>query len=144
MKQAELLLVKTVKHNVYNWTQFYQQKVHLRLFIGDDILRCKGGISKPSPPYDSQNPIYLPKCNFSKLLVKFNHSKVLQNGVKNTLNELWTRFWISKARTFISGVIKNRFIWKKAEGLTCKYPPAPDLLSIMVAFASAFRHTGVD
>ena len=65
-------------------------------------------------------------------------------ALKNTLNELRKRFWISKARKFISGVIKNRFIWKKSECPTYKYPAAPDLLSNRVAFAPAFRHTGVD
>ena len=47
---------------------------------------------------------------FSKLLVKLIHFKVLHNGVKDMLNELRRRFWISKARKFISSVIKNCFI----------------------------------
>ena len=81
---------------------------------------------------------------FSKLLVKLIHFKVLHNGVKDMLNELRTRFWISKARKFISSVIKNCFICKKVEGPAYKYPPDPDLPSTRVAFTPAFTHTGVD
>ena len=76
--------------------------------------------------------------------MKFIHFKVLHNGVKDTLNKLRTRFWISKSRKFISSVIKNCFICKKVEGPAYKYPPAPDLGSTRVAFAPAFTHTGVD
>ena len=76
--------------------------------------------------------------------MKFIHFKVLHNGVKGTLNELRTRFWISKARKLISSVIKNSFICKKVEGLAFKYPRAPDFPSTRVAFAPAFTHTDVD
>ena len=112
-----------------------QTTAELRFFAEDDILRCKGRISNGSLRYDSKNPNYFPKCDFSKLLVKFIHFKVLHNGVKDTLDELRTRFWISKARKFISSVIKSCFICKKVEVLAYKYPPAPDLPSTRVAVA---------
>ena len=114
--------------------------------IEDYILRFKGRISKASFPYDSKNPVYLPKCDFSKFLVQCIHSKVLDNGVKDTLNELQIRFWISNAWKSISSNIKNCFICicKKAKGLAYKYPSAPDLPSIRVAIAPAFTHTSVD
>ena len=144
MKQAELLWVKTVQHDVYNWKQFKELNADLRLFIEDDILRCKGRISNASVPCNSKNSIYLPKCDFSKLLLKFINFKVLHNGVKDTLSELRTKFWISKARKFISSDIKTCCICKKVEGPAYKCPPAPDLPSIRVAFAPAFTHTGVD
>ena len=92
LKQVELLWVKTIQYDVYNWKQFKQLNLDLRFFIEDDTLRRKGKISKASLPYDSKNPIYLPKCDFSKILVKFIHCKVLYNGVKDTLNELRTNF----------------------------------------------------
>ena len=76
--------------------------------------------------------------------MKSIHFKVLHNGVKDTLNELRARFWISKAQKFVSSVIKNCFISKKVEGSTYKYPAALDLTSTGVAFAPAFPHTGVD
>ena len=114
----------------------------MRFFIEDDTLRRKGKISKASLPYDSKNPIYLPKCDFSKILVKFIHCKVLYNGVKDTLNELRTNFWISKARNFISSIIKSIFIVRKSRS-RLKYPPALDLPSTRVAFAPAFTHIGV-
>ena len=107
-------------------------------------MPCKGGISKASLPYDSKNPIYLAKCDFSKLLVTFILSKVLSNGVEDTLNELQTRFWISNTWKFISSVIKNRFICKKVEGLVYKYLPALNLPLTRVPLVLAFTHTGVD
>ena len=107
----------------------------LQFFIEVDILRCKGRISNASFPYDSKNPIYLPKCDFCKVFMKFIHFKVLDNGVKDTLNELRTRVWISKTQKLISSVIK---------GSAYKYPLAADISSTRVAFAPAFTHTGVD
>ena len=144
LKKAEILWIKPVQHDLYDWKQFKQLNADLRFFIEDDILRCKRRISNASLPHDSKNPIYLPKCDFSTPLVKFNHFKVLHNGIKDTLNELRTRFWISKTRKFISSVIKNCFICKKVEGPSYKYPAAPDLQSTRVAFAPAFTHTSVD
>ena len=40
LKQAELLWVKTVQHEVYNLKQFKQLNADLRFFIEDDILQC--------------------------------------------------------------------------------------------------------
>ena len=134
--------VKTVQHDVYNWKQFKQLNADLRFFIKDDILRCKWRISNASLLFDSKNPIYLPKFDFSKLLVKFINFKVLHNGIKDTLNKLRTRFWISKPRKFISSVIKNCFICKKVEGPD--YPPVLGLPSTRVAYAPAFTHTDVE
>ena len=115
------------------------------------IIFCdvKGELVKPPSHYDSKNPVYLPKGAFSKLLVQCIHSKALHYVIKDTLNELQTRFWISKGWKFISSVIKNYFICicEKVKGLACKYPSAPDLPSTRVAnatLASGFTHTSVD
>ena len=74
--------------------------------------------------------------------MKFINFKVLHNGIKDTLNKLRTRFWISKPRKFISSVIKNCFICKKVEGPD--YPPALGLPSTRVAYAPAFTHADVE
>ena len=76
--------------------------------------------------------------------MKSIHFKVSHNGAKDTLNELRTRFWISKARKFISSLIKSCFICKKVEGAAYNYPPTPDFPSTRVAFALAFTHTDVN
>ena len=60
------------------------------------------------------------------------------------LNEIRTGSWISKVRKFISSVLKNCFLCKKARGPTCIYPPAQYFPSTRVAFAPALRRTGVD
>ena len=48
LKQAEILWIRTVHHDVYNWKQFKQLNADLRFFIEGDILQCKGRIGNAS------------------------------------------------------------------------------------------------
>ena len=60
---------------------------HSNLYIDEDkIFCCRSRISKANIPDDNKRPILLPAITtFSELIVKECHSKVIQNGINDTL-----------------------------------------------------------
>ena len=57
------------------------------------LFDVKGRMMNAPIPYDSRCPIFIPKSSkLAELLVIYYHSLVLHNGVKETLNQLRTRF----------------------------------------------------
>ena len=49
-------------------------------------------------------------------------STVLHNGVKETLNEIRTKFWVPKVRNFIQQIIRSCSTCKKYNVRSYKYP----------------------
>ncbi len=57
-------------------------------------------------PYQAKHPILLPKEHYlSTLIVRRAHERVFHNGVKETLTEIQSRFWLVKGRTFIKKIV---------------------------------------
>ena len=67
------------------------------------ILRCGGWLVHADILQSSQNPVMLDvHHHFTYLVVKDYHARVLHNnGVKEKLNELRSRYWIVKGRSII-------------------------------------------
>ena len=68
---------------------------------------------------DTKYPILLPRDHYlTKLIVLGAHEKVYHNKVKDTLNELRSKFWIVRGRQLVKKVIHRCFLCKKLEGET--------------------------
>ena len=107
--------------------------------------RCGGRFSNADVPYGVKHPILLPKDHhFTLLVVRQAHVRVLHNGVKDTLNEVRSKFWIVKGRSFVKKVIHQCVTCKRFEGRPCLGPPPPPLPRFRVAEDPPFTHTGVD
>ena len=77
--------------------------------------------------YDGKYPIILAKNGkFTELVVKHYHKLVFHNGVHQTLKQMKTNFWITKARTYIRRIIKKCIICNRDEGNQFQYPAPPN------------------
>ncbi|XP_065068786.1 uncharacterized protein LOC135694057 [Rhopilema esculentum] len=114
-----------------------------QLGIGEQsgILRCVGRLSNSDMEFESKFPIILPKNHrFTELVVLHVHALMGHEGLRITLTELRSRFWITKGREFIKKLIKPCIICKKLEGKAYKAP----LPNFRVQESPPFSKVGVD
>ena len=143
---ARELWIKEVQKSVYNNKNFDQVKISLSLFTDDKgILRCGGRLKNAPIPYDARLPIFLPRCSrLTYLVINDCHLKVLHNGVRDTLTELRSRFWVTKGRQTVKTAIGKCSVCKKLEGRSYAVPPPPPLPEFRLSDDFAFTRVGVD
>ena len=115
----------------------------LDLFVDEKGLwRCRG-IENTNVSYATKYPVLLHNVHhLTILLIKKAHSRVLHNGVKETLTELRSKFWIVKGRSVVKKIIH---VCKRHEGKPYSTIPPPPLPSYRVEEAPPnFSFTGVD
>ena len=96
-------------------------------------------------PFDARCPIFLPSDNhLTTLIIGECHRKVLHSGVKETLTELRSRFWVPRGRQVVPQVIARCSVCKKFEGQHYSVPPAVALPDFRLEEQFAFTSTGVD
>ena len=89
--------------------------------------------------------ILLPRQHhLTTLVVRCAHLRVLHNGVKETLTEVWSKFWIVKGRVFVRMRIYQSVVCRRFEGRPLIGPLPPPLLEFRVCWEPPFSFTGVD
>lgn len=144
---AELLLIKDAQSALKKNKKFGQWERQLTLFTDkDEVLRCRGRIGNAeSVSYGAKYPILLPSDHpLTVLYIKTAHFRVFHNGVKDTLTELRSRFWIIKGRSTVKQVLYDCYICRRHEGKSYRVPPPPPLPAFRLQEAPPFSHTGVD
>ena len=68
----------------------------------------------------------------------------MHSGVRGTLTELRSKYWLVQAWQLIKKFIHQCTVCRKAEGQPYKGPPAPPLPSFRVSEVPAFTYTGLD
>ena len=96
-------------------------------------------------PYQTRHPILLPRDHYlTTLIVRRAHQRVLHNGVKDTLSEVRSRYWIVKGRAFVKKTIHHCIVCRKLEGKPFLGPSPPPLPSFRLTEDPPFTYTGVD
>ena len=146
LDQARELWIKEVQRTVLEDKTFDQVKVSLSLFTDDKgILRCGGRLKNAPIPFNARFPIFLPRLShFTDLVISECHLKVLHNGVRETLTELRSCFWVTKGRQAVKTVIRRCSVCKKIEGRNYAVPPSPPLPDFRLSDEFAFTRVGVD
>ena len=109
------------------------------------IIRCKGRLQNSNLTYESKHPILLPKEHYvTKLIVRDCHKRVLHNGVRETLQELRTRFWIVKGRQLVRQLLHKCVLCKRIQGFSYGVPSQGQLPKFRVKEAHAFSSVGID
>ena len=140
IQSAEHLWLRFVQINVDD----LQLKRDLGLYKEDQLIRCKGRLGNAPIPYDCKYPIFVPKGEFAILLIKHFHILVKHNGVKETLNQIRTKYWIPKARYIINNVIRRCNQCLRAESKPFSYPDPPSLPKARLSPNPSFTYTAVD
>ena len=120
IQQATQRWMRDMQRTLPDHKDFPTWKHKLGLFTdGDGVWRCGGRMSKSSLPPSAQNPI---------LLDKDHHlTGVLHNGVRETLAELRSMYWVIWGRQVVKKLLRNCVICRRYEGVPCQGIPSPSL-----------------
>ena len=146
IERARELWIREMQGSVLNDEKFDQVKVSLSLYKDDKgILRCGGRLKNAPIPFNARFPIFLPRSShFTNLVINECHLKVLHNGVRETLTELRSCFWVVKGRQAVKTVIGKSSVCKKIEGRSYAVPRSPPLPEFRLSDEFAFSRVGVD
>ena len=141
-----MLWIWSTQSSLQDHSSFKEWRQQIGLFQDEEGLwRCRGRISNASVSYDSKYPILLPSNEyFTILVIRKAQERVLHNGVKETLSEFRSRYWIVRGRSAIKRVIGRCVICRRFEGLHYSAPPPPPLPAFRVTEKPAFTYTGLD
>ena len=84
------------------------------------------------------------KLGTATLIIVEAHKKVLRGGVRETLTETRSRFWIVRGRSLVRAILHRCVTCRKHEGRPYAIPPPPPLPLSRVHGTPPFTHTGVD
>ena len=109
------------------------------------ILRCKGRLCNLSLLEAAKFPLWLP-CDhhITRLIIRDCHHRVMHNGVRETLNKLRSRFWLTKGQQVIRKQIYNCVVCRRHEGKSSKVKPSLDMPEFRFKEGYPFASTGVD
>ena len=142
-EQARIHWIKDCQSGLQRDGRFSSWRRHLDLFVDETgIWRCGGRMSKSCLSSSAKNPILLDYL--AGLIVADVHSRVLHNGVKETLTELRSQYWIVKGRQFVRRTIHRCTVCKRLEGKPCHGKPPPPLPEYRVRQSRPYQVTGVD
>ena len=142
---AEKLWIVEAQNVLRNEAKFKLLSQQLGLVEDQGILRCRGRLSYSDLQLNSKFPIILSQMHkFTELVILWSHAKVGQEGLRGTLAEVRSRYWITKGRQFVKKVIRHCVICKKLEGKAYKAPPMGPLPDFRVTQSPAFSKVGID
>ena len=126
---AELKWMIDCQQNLKQQTSFNSLKRQLNLFLDPQGLwRCGGRLSNADLPYSTKYPVLQQRDHpVTSLIVKDAHQRVFHDGVRETLTEIRSRYWIVKGRSLVRKLIHHCVICCRFEGLPFSSPPPPPL-----------------
>ena len=110
-------------------------------------MKCRGRLENSDLDMESQQPIILMKDHrlmITKLLIEECHRKVHHGGVRATLGELRSRFWVPKGRQVVKKVLREYATCKKEQCKPFGAPPTAALPEFRVREAPPFSKVGID
>ena len=145
-EQARLYWIRDCQSSLQGDSQFSSWKHCLDLFMDESgVWMCGGRMSKSCLSLSAKNPILLDwNHHLTRLIVTDAHLRVLHDGVKETLTELRSDYWLVKGRQFVWKIIHRCTVCKRLEGKPCRGNPPPPLLGYRVQQSRPFQVTGVD
>ena len=144
--EAETLWISQAQYVMTQEAKFKEWKVQFRLFQDSHKLwRCGGRLQNADLEYSTKHPIVLlKKHQLAVLITEDAHRRVQHDGVKETVNEVRSKFWIIAGRSLARTVIHKCVTCRRFEGQPFDAPPAPPLPSFRVNEAPPFLYTAVD
>ena len=144
--------VQLIKEAETRWIREAQKSTnldmmkHLNPFLDlQGLWRCRGRIQHANIPYDTKHPILLPREHpLTKLIILHSHERVYHNGLKETLTEIRSQYWIPKGRSLVQKILHHCVVCRRLEAPSFRSPQPPPLPPFRVTEAPAFTYTGVD
>ena len=109
------------------------------------LLRCGGRLQNAQLSQNQKHPLLLYQTHpFTSLVVQNCHANVHHNGVKETLTELRSRYWIIRGRQFVRKLIHDCRVCRRHEGVAYAPEISPALPEFRTTVDFPFSYTGVD
>ena len=145
IKAALMYWVRVSQSALPQMEKFQQWSKQFGLFKDScGIWRC-GRLGNSELPPAAKNPMLLDKNHYlTNLIVKECHERVMHGGVKATLTELRSRYWIVQGRQLVKKLLYKCVTCRRFQGKPYCPPPAPPLPSFQVSESRPFSVTGVD
>ena len=143
---SELIWVREMQGSLKSNVKFTQQCIQLGVVTDEDnVMRCRGRLGKSTLQPSAKNPIWLPaEHHITRLIINDCHRRVLHNGVRETLMELRSRYWIVRGRQVIRKEIYSCSVCRRHEGQAYKADPLSDMPEFRFKEEHPFASTGVD
>ena len=144
-RKAEQLWIKEAQKAVVKDRLFQEWKVQFALFEGKDgIWRCRGRLGNSNMTEESKYPILLPRQHhLTQLVIVKAHERVMHNGIRDTLTEVRSQYWIIGGRSLIKKLLHKCKACRVIQSRHLQAPPPP-LPSFRVQENPPFVNTGVD
>ena len=126
--------------------KFQLWKQQFGLFQDDHGLwRCRGQLANSDVAPTARHPVLLKKNHpLTRLIVHDCHERVMHGGMKATLTELRSRYWIVGGRQLVKKLLHSCVICRRFQARPYCPPPTPPLPSFRVTKSPPFSHAGVD
>lgn len=146
MTRAEEMWLRESQAGLLDNQKFPIWKTQFGLFQDERKLwRCGGRIQNADLPYSAKHPILMGKKHpLAVLIIHDAHRRVQHDGVRETLTEVLSRFWIISGRSLVRSVIHGCVTCKRFEGGHFQAPPHPPLPEFRVTESPPFTYTAVD
>ncbi len=146
LKEAENILIKEAQEEMKRDKGY--KKVARELGVKEDtdgLLKCYGRLGNTEISEEAKQPILLPKYHpLSELYILRAHTRTRHGGVRDTLAELRSQFWIPQARQQVRKIRKKCCICRRYEGQSYHVPVTAELPEFRVKQSRPFSHVGVD
>ena len=109
------------------------------------ILRCGGRLQNAGLSHDQTHPVLLNANHpLTRLAVLQAHDTVCHNGVKETLTELRSRYWIIRGRQFVRKIVGQCTVCRRLESKPYAPEDSPPLPEFRTKVDFPFSYVGVD
>ena len=107
LTRAEESWVRESQKALLHGEKFPTWKTQFGLFQDErELWRCGGRLQNADLPYSAKHPILLNrKHHLTVLVIQDAHRRVHHNGVRETLTEVRSKFWIIGGRSLVRAVI---------------------------------------
>ena len=97
LKGARIEWLKSAQTELKKQHKFKQLVKELGIKGDRNVLKCEGRLVNSDLEIDARKPVILPtKHLFTRLIIEECNQRVLHSGVRATLAELRSRFWLPR------------------------------------------------
>ena len=139
LNEAELELIKSAQDKLKKQSNFEQLVSKLGIVKQGEILRCEGRLVNSDLDLDARRPFILPRRHhLTKLILRESHEGVHHSGVRATLAQLRSKYWVPKCRQEVKRVLNECVTCRKLKGKSYSSPPTAALPEFRVREAPPF------
>ena len=147
LARAESVWLKDVQRTAIQDSRFSSWHKQFGIYEDDSgILRCKGRLENAAVlTFEQKHPALLHTGHrFTDLIVLRCHRRVLHNGVKDTLTELRSAYWIVRGRQHVRKIVGQCAVCNRLESRCYAPEDTPPLPEFRTKVDFPFSYVGVD